>query len=584
LVAAQVPKTGEVNVLVGKVNEILQDAIGAPLRYIVNWGRLYSLWPVHLETACCSVEVGAASGSRFDAERFGVLEAFGSLRQCDLIIVMGTVTRKLAPRLKLIYDQMPEPKWVIAMGACLRGDSLVYTPNGPRQIESMRAGDELFAYDEAARAVATSHVVATRPMGTKKVYRVRAGSYELVGTEDHPVAVYSRTTTRKWTLYQEASSLLAKGFTRGEVGALLGISSKTLSYWIANPPQEFGLDLEWKQLGQLDESDLIVTFSEPVKGAPHAINYLHEGKLRNHVVIPTHVTDDLAWLTGVYIGDGWNNSNRVGFSVLPEDRIRGPLSRTIQQTFGLAPSEWKQVAIESRAVAGMARQALQLHGDVHSKRIPPWLFTSPMSHVLSFISGYIESDGYIDYRNGFAQVSSANEDLIRDLVELAHFRGIKVGGIYTKAKENRLEGRLLRSTEHIASFPKGVVVKLPLRRPKRPSAGRVPRSFDGKALLKTNHQGIALQRVSSVFPRGAEPVYDIEVEGYHNFFANGQLVHNCAITGGLYFDSYNVLRGIDDIIPVDVYVPGCPPRAESLIQGVALLQDKIRHSTSLSGT
>ena len=66
----------------------------------------------------CSVEVGAASGSRFDAERFGVLEAFGSLRQCDLIIVMGTVTRKLAPRLKLIYDQMPEPKWVIAMGAC----------------------------------------------------------------------------------------------------------------------------------------------------------------------------------------------------------------------------------------------------------------------------------------------------------------------------------------------------------------------------------------------------------------------------------------------------------------------------------
>jgi NADH-quinone oxidoreductase B subunit len=66
----------------------------------------------------CSVELGAAAGSRFDIERFGALEAFGSLRQCDLLIVMGTVTRKLAPRLKLIYDQMAEPKWVIAMGAC----------------------------------------------------------------------------------------------------------------------------------------------------------------------------------------------------------------------------------------------------------------------------------------------------------------------------------------------------------------------------------------------------------------------------------------------------------------------------------
>ncbi len=113
-----VQKSGAFQFLVGKVNEVLQDAIGAPIRYLANWGRLYSLWPVHLETACCSVEVGAAAGSRFDMERFGALEAFGSLRQCDLLIVMGTVTRKLAPRLKLIYDQMAEPKWVIAMGAC----------------------------------------------------------------------------------------------------------------------------------------------------------------------------------------------------------------------------------------------------------------------------------------------------------------------------------------------------------------------------------------------------------------------------------------------------------------------------------
>lgn len=113
-----VQKSGTFQILVGKVNEVLQDAIGAPIRYLANWGRLYSLWPVHLETACCSVEVGAAAGSRFDMERFGALEAFGSLRQCDLLIVMGTVTRKLAPRLKLIYDQMAEPKWVIAMGAC----------------------------------------------------------------------------------------------------------------------------------------------------------------------------------------------------------------------------------------------------------------------------------------------------------------------------------------------------------------------------------------------------------------------------------------------------------------------------------
>jgi NADH-quinone oxidoreductase subunit B len=152
------PKTGAFNVIVGKLNDVLQDNVGSPLRYLINWGRLYSMWPVHLETACCSVEVGAAGGARFDMERMGVLEAFGSLRQCDLLIVMGTVTRKLAPRLKLIYDQMPEPRYVIAMGACsitgglyfdsynvLRGiDDIVpvdvYVPGCPPRVEALLQG------------------------------------------------------------------------------------------------------------------------------------------------------------------------------------------------------------------------------------------------------------------------------------------------------------------------------------------------------------------------------------------------------------------------------------------------------------
>ena len=111
-----------VSVLVGKVSDVMESiveqAVKEPVRYLVNWGRLYALWPVHVETACCSIEFGAASGPRFDLERFGILEAFGSVRQCDLLVIQGTVTRKMLPRLKWIYEQMPEPKWVMAMGAC----------------------------------------------------------------------------------------------------------------------------------------------------------------------------------------------------------------------------------------------------------------------------------------------------------------------------------------------------------------------------------------------------------------------------------------------------------------------------------
>lgn len=88
------------------------------VRYLVNWGRMASLFPVHLTTACCSVEFAATHSSRYDPERFGWLPATGSLRQSDVVVVEGTVTSKMAQRVRLIYDQMPDPKWVIAMGAC----------------------------------------------------------------------------------------------------------------------------------------------------------------------------------------------------------------------------------------------------------------------------------------------------------------------------------------------------------------------------------------------------------------------------------------------------------------------------------
>lgn len=75
------------NVMVSRIGNVLIKALDKPLEHAINWGRVWSLWPVHLETACCSVEFGAVSGPRYDAERFGIIEAFGSLRQCDLVVV-----------------------------------------------------------------------------------------------------------------------------------------------------------------------------------------------------------------------------------------------------------------------------------------------------------------------------------------------------------------------------------------------------------------------------------------------------------------------------------------------------------------
>jgi NADH-quinone oxidoreductase subunit B len=84
----------------------------------INWMRKNSLWPMPMGLACCAIELMAAASARFDISRFGAEVMRFSPRQSDVMIVAGTVTYKMALAVKRIYDQMPEPKWVIAMGAC----------------------------------------------------------------------------------------------------------------------------------------------------------------------------------------------------------------------------------------------------------------------------------------------------------------------------------------------------------------------------------------------------------------------------------------------------------------------------------
>lgn len=85
---------------------------------LLDWGRKNSLWPLPFGTACCAIEYMSTVSSEFDVSRFGAEVVRFSPRQADLLIVAGTINYKQAPILKRIYDQMPEPKWVISMGAC----------------------------------------------------------------------------------------------------------------------------------------------------------------------------------------------------------------------------------------------------------------------------------------------------------------------------------------------------------------------------------------------------------------------------------------------------------------------------------
>lgn len=163
------------------VEEQLQSGLMVTsVDWLINWGRKNSIWPATFGLACCALEMMATSAAHYDIARFGMERFSPSPRQSDLMIVAGTLTRKMAPVLKRIYDQMPEPKWVIAMGSCActggvfdsyavtQGvDTLVpvdvYVPGCPPRPEALLEAIMQLQIKIQGESIKTDHVSLKRP-------------------------------------------------------------------------------------------------------------------------------------------------------------------------------------------------------------------------------------------------------------------------------------------------------------------------------------------------------------------------------------------------------------------------------------
>lgn len=188
--------------------ELSENVILTTVDDLYNWARLSSLWPLMYGTACCFIEFAALIGSRFDFDRFGLVPRC-SPRQADLIITAGTVTMKMAPALVRLYEEMPEPKYVIAMGACtitggmfstdspsaVRGvDKLipvdVYIPGCPPRPEAI-----IDAIIKLRKKVANDSI-QDRAAKTEQTHRYYSITHNLKATEPILTGKYLNSPTR----------------------------------------------------------------------------------------------------------------------------------------------------------------------------------------------------------------------------------------------------------------------------------------------------------------------------------------------------------------------------------------------------
>jgi len=387
---------------------------------------------------------------------------------------------------------------VAAQYECLAGETLVWTANrGQVPIKEVEFGDRVFAYDEDAERFVVASVKASAQTDTRLTYAVKTTRRSIRATDNHPMLVLrdERKEGRQRRRYAR----------------------------------------RWVTVGEIKPGDFIaVPRSIPDFGVAAQLPSIAG------LSAPAASSVDLMWLLGLYIGDGnlhlSTKTYRVRFAIPATDvELRAELSGVIDDLFGLRCIEADEyrVVVNSKALTEWI-VALGFGGLSLTKRVPDWVYGLPRDQRLAFLGGWVDADGYVGPAStGSVLLTCANEALLGQARELAELSGLRAGGPWSFTQPYRhAPGRIQIAWRLGIS---GEFERLGCRNPKRTDRfGRrrymhSSNSSRGTTIRAHTNEWLGFERVKSIEPYAVEPVYDIEVDGPHNFVAEGLVVHNSEV-------------------------------------------------------
>jgi Fe-S cluster assembly protein SufB len=443
----------------------------------------------------------------------------------------------LPEQMKTTYEKLGIPEaerkylaGVTAQYECLRGSTKVWTTDGMRAIKELVAGDEVFALDEATKLIEVARVVGGGESGEKEILEIRAGSRVIGASGNHPFLV----------LRDERREGARK--------------ARYAPRWIAAE--------------ELAVGDLVAVPTDlPEFGRVRPLGHRHA-----HMGLG-FTNADLLWFVGLWQGDGYlkhsDGYTTVQIAVDHTDQgLIDEIARVARAEFGLefalAPDRQRLTArgtgrlAEFLDVNGLAGRSL-------TKRVPDWVFGLPSSQRLAFLAGFIDADGTVRAHRSAKNpvITSGNEALLSDLRDLAALCGIGVSSVsqFDSAHPHDPARRIVGYRLHLS----GRFDRLPLRSPRKAARlgarvyAHTNRTAKGTSFTSHTSDMLGFVRIESITPAGVETTYDIEVEGHHNFVAEGFVVHNSEVVfhrnredleaqGILFCDMDTALREYPDLV------------------------------------